>query len=115
MLFHGIHDVMHGPGEVMKIFQAQHWPGFLAYGLYLGELAAPLLILLGFLSRPASVLIAITMAVAVFTAYRHQFFSLNPYGGWAIEVNAFYFLTALAITCLGAGRFSVSRGKPPWD
>lgn len=116
MLFHGIHKVTHGPGGVIKMFEAQNWPGFLAYGLYLGELAAPLLILIGFFSRPAGGLIALTMLVAVYTAFRGQIFSVNSAtGAWAIEINAFYFLTGLAIACLGSGRYSVSKGRAPWD
>ena len=115
MLFHGVSDIMNGPGEVMKTFAAQGLPTFLAYGIYLGEFVAPLLILLGVLARPAGVLVAGTMMVAVATAHGAQIFSIDDYGAWQIEVNAFYFLTALAVTCLGSGRWSVSRGRFPWD
>ena len=115
MLFHGISDILHGPGEVMKTFAASGLPTFLAYGVYLGEFIAPLLILLGFLARPAGILVAGTMVVAVLTAHLGQIFSMDDYGAWQIEVNAFYFLTALAVTCLGSGRWSVSKGRFPWD
>ena len=115
MLFHGISDLLRGPGAVMEIFQSQGLPSFLAYGIYLGELVAPVLILLGALARPAGILVAGTMMVAVFTAHKGQFLALDQYGAWELEINAFYFLTALAVTCLGSGRWSVSRGRFPWD
>lgn len=115
MLFHGINDIRQGPGDVMKIFASANLPTFLAYGIYLGELVAPILILLGLGARISGILVAGTMAVAVYTAHRTQIFSVDNYGAWAIEINAFYFLTALAITCLGAGRWSLSKGRSPWD
>jgi putative oxidoreductase len=51
------------------------------------------------------------MVVAVFLALSSQVFALNPFGGWAIELNAFFFLGALAIALLGAGRFSTWQGR----
>lgn len=115
MLFHGINDVIQGPGAVAEIFRSQGVPAFLAYGIYLGELVAPLLILAGVFARISGILVAGTMGVAVFTAHRAEFFSVDQYGAWQIEINAFYFLTALAITCLGAGRWGIAKGRFPWD
>jgi putative oxidoreductase len=39
-------------------------PGFIAYGVLIGEVVAPILIILGFLTRPAALVLAFTMVVA---------------------------------------------------
>jgi putative oxidoreductase len=89
MLFHGVSDILKGPGEVMKIFAAQGLPTFFAYGIYLGELIAPVLILIGFLARPAGILVAGTMIVAVLTAHMSQIFAMDDYGALVGLAGAF--------------------------
>jgi putative oxidoreductase len=53
-------------------------------------LVAPLLILAGVLTRLASLAVAGTMVMAVFLALESQVFALNQFGGWAVELNAFF-------------------------
>jgi putative oxidoreductase len=48
-------------------------------------------------------------------AHRDIAFLRNDFGGWMIELNIFFLFSALAIFFLGAGRWSVSRGKGKWD
>lgn len=115
MLFHGIHKVRHGVDWMFPMLEAKGLPTLMAYGSYFGELVAPLLILAGVLTRLSSLAVAGTMVMAVFLALSSQAFALTEHGGWAIELNAFFFLTALAITLLGPGRLSVQRGGPWWS
>jgi putative oxidoreductase len=115
MLFHGISKLMHGVDFVVKQFQEHGLPGALAYTAYLGEVVAPLLILVGFLTRPAALLVAITMTVAISLVHRGDVFKLGPAGGWALELQALYLLGALALCFLGAGKYSLSRGRGAWD
>ena len=37
--------------------------------------------------------------------------TINRGGGWGLELEAFYFLAAVAVFFLGPGRYSVSRAK----
>jgi putative oxidoreductase len=55
------------------------------------------------------------MVVAVMLAHSHDIGALGPGGGWKIELPALYFLGAVAVALLGAGRYSVSRGRGRWD
>jgi len=53
--------------------------------------------------------------LSVLIAHRDIMFSRNDFGGWMIELNALYFMTALAVFLAGSGKYSVSRGKGMWD
>jgi len=104
MLLHGIAKVIKGPAAINGMVAAAGFPEQLGYLVYVGELVAPLLLILGVLTRPAALVIAINMVVAVLLAHSKQLFSLNPAsGGWALELQGFFLFTALAIALLGPG------------
>jgi putative oxidoreductase len=114
MLFHGLHKVRHGVGWMLPLLEAKGLPALMAYGSYLGEVAAPLLILAGVLTRLSSLTVAGTMVMAVYLALAGQVFALTEHGGWAIELNAFFFLGASALALLGPGKLSAWRVRPWW-
>ena len=86
-------------------------PGFIAYGVLVGEVVAPCLLILGILTRPAALVLAFTMIVAWLMVGMGETGSLDKTGAWAIENLVYFFIGALAIACLGAGRFSVARNS----
>jgi putative oxidoreductase len=47
----------------------------------------------------------------VLLVHSAQLGELTRTGGWALELQGFYFFTAFAIALLGAGRFSVGGKK----
>jgi len=55
--------------------------------------------------------VAGTMVMAVYLAHGSQVFALNQFGGWAIELNVFFFLGSLSLILLGSGRFSTWQGR----
>ncbi len=113
MLFHGVAKVQHGidgPGSITEMVVAQGLPAELAWGVYVGEIVAPLLIVVGFLTRSAGLVLAFNMGVAVYLAHRADLFTVTEHGAWALELQGFYFFGALAVACLGAGKLSLR----PW-
>jgi putative oxidoreductase len=114
MLFHGVNKIRHGVDYMFPLLEAKGLPTFIAYGSYIGEVVAPLLILAGALARLASLFVAGTMVMAVYLALGSQVFALNQFGGWAIELNAFFFLGSITIILLGSGRFSVWQSRMWW-
>jgi len=111
ILFHGIAKVIHGVSRIGDMLAASHIPSFVAYGVYLGEVVAPLFIIVGLWTRVASLVVAINMIVAtVLVAYRNTF-AVQPTGAWALETEAFYLLTALVIFFIGTGHYSLSKEK----
>jgi putative oxidoreductase len=116
MLFHGVSKILTGLEPILEIVKANRLPEFVAYGVYLGEVVAPVFVLLGLWTRPAALVMAINMIVAVALEHRTQIFALDKMSGaWAIELPALYFLGSVAIVFLGAGRFSFFRRQGVLD
>jgi putative oxidoreductase len=107
LLFHGISKMHNGIGFIADMLAKAGLPAVFGYGVYIGEVVAPLFILAGLFTRPAALVIAINMIVAVLLAHTSMFFTTNETGGWALELQGMFFFSAVAIALLGAGRFSI--------
>lgn len=108
MLFHGLHKLFAGIDGISGMLIAKGLPGFIAYGVLVGEVIAPCLIILGILTRPAALVLAFTMIVAWLMVGINETWALDKTGAWAIESLVYFFIGALAVAFLGAGRFSVA-------
>lgn len=97
LLFHGWAKISGGVGWLVGVLEKTGVPGFFAYAVYLGEVLAPLLLLAGLFVVPAALLVMINMAVAVVLMHQSQLLTLNASGGWALELQAFYFTAALVV------------------
>lgn len=113
MLFHGLHKLFAGIDGISGMLIAKGLPGFIAYGVLVGEVIAPCLIILGILTRPAALVLAFTMIVAWLMVGMNETWELDKTGAWAIESLVYFFIGALAVAFLGAGRFSVA-GNSAW-
>jgi putative oxidoreductase len=109
MLFHGIHKMLHGIDGIKALVAGSGLPQFFAYGIFLGEVVAPLMILAGFYSRAAALLMAFTMLNAIFLAHGGEIFSLGKHGAPAIELPLLYLLLSIAVALFGPGKFSINR------
>lgn len=107
ILFHGVSKIMGGIGPITGMVAKVGMPPALGYLVFIGEVLAPLLVLVGAWTRPAAFIIAINMVVAVLLAHTTQFFSVSKTGGWALELQAMYFISAIVVALLGGGRFGV--------
>ena len=116
LVFHGYAKILSGVEWLKGPLAQIGLPGFLAYGVYLGEFVAPIMVIIGFRTRMAAPVIVINMVMAILLAHRHQVFSVNPAGGgWSIELDALILLGALALFFLGGGKFGIQGGKSVWD
>lgn len=113
MLFHGLHKLFDGIDGISNMLIAKGLPGFIAYGVLVGEVIAPCLIVLGILTRPAALVLALTMVVAWLMVGTGKTWQLDAVGAWAIESLVYFFIGALAVAFLGARRFSVA-GNSAW-
>lgn len=107
ILFHGVSKIMGGIGPITGMVAKVGMPPALGYLVFIGEVLAPLLVLVGAWTRPAALIIAINMVVAVLLAHTTQFFSVAKTGGWALELQAMYFIAAICVMLQGGGRFGV--------
>jgi putative oxidoreductase len=111
MLPHGISKLMKGVDGIAGLFASKGIPGFFAYGAYIGEIIAPILVLLGFFARISALVITGTILVAVAVAHPDEIFTLTRTGAWGIELQAFYIFGGVAIALLGAGSYSLDAKK----
>jgi putative oxidoreductase len=116
LVLHGIAKVRGGVGFIEELLANAGLPAFIAYGVYLAEILAPVLLILGVFTRPAALVIVFDMVMAMTLALRDQIGTIKEQGGgWAVELEMFFLLASLAIACLGSGRFALSRGLGRWD
>ena len=114
MLFHGYHKLTSGIDGIVNMVSETGLPGFLAYLVFLGELIAPLLMIVGYRTKLAGLFIALTMVIAIFLGHPNEFFQLGKHGNWALEINGLYLFGSLSILLLGGGKFSLSSSSK-WD
>ena len=95
------------PEFLVSALSARGLPSVLAYGVYLGEIVGPILIIIGVWTRLGALLIVANMIVAVLVAHTGDLFHINKQGGYALELQAMYLFVAIALAFTGAGRLSV--------
>lgn len=115
LLFHGIHKVFVEIDHVKLIVKNAGMPEFIAYGNIIGEFVAPIFVLLGYKTRIAALIIAFNMLMSIVIGHPDIAFSINDYGGWMIETNMLYLMTAVVLFFSGAGKYSLSKGVGKWD
>ncbi len=114
MLLHGINKIIHGIEYIKGLVSGHGLPIFISYGIYIGEVIAPILILIGFRTRLASLALVITCICIILFGHAQEVFSLNAHGGLAIELVAIYLFTSLGLFFTGGGKMSLST-KNQWD
>lgn len=111
MLLHGVAKISNGLGGIEAVLAAQNLPSWIAYGVYVGEIIAPLFMIVGYYTRLASLVFVVNMIVAVALVHPNDIFVLTNTGGWAIEMQGLYILGALTLVFTGAGKYAISSNK----
>lgn len=109
ILLHGIAKVRSGLDPIAGMLQAHGLPVYLAYGALVGEVLAPLLLILGLYARIGAALVVVNMAFAFALAHMGQVMQLNEQGGWALELQGMFLATALALLLLGPGKYAINQ------
>lgn len=107
ILFHGWAKLKHGIGAIDAMLAMRGLPGFLAWGVYVGEVLAPLLIILGVYTRLGGALIAVNMLFALLLAHSGHFSLFTSSGGWRLELQFMFLAASFAILMMGAGRYAL--------
>jgi putative oxidoreductase len=115
ILLHGIAKLPPPPRDIAGMLAQANLPAALAWGVYVGEIVAPLLLILGVWTRLAAIVIVVNMIVAVLMAHAGDLFTLGPQGGYALELQAMFLFVALALAFTGAGRLSVGGRYGPMN
>lgn len=109
VLLHGIAKIRGGIGFITGSVAAAGLPAFFAYAVYIGEVLAPLMVILGWYSRIGAGLIAINMLFAIGLVHGGELGAFGKSGGWALELQGMFLFTAIALALLGPGRFGLNQ------
>ena len=109
ILLHGIGKLVGGIGGIEGMLQGAGLPGILAYGVYIGEIVAPIMVIIGLFARVGAGIIFVNMLFAIVLAHSSEIFALTNNFGWAIELQGMYLFAALALMLMGPGRFAINQ------
>ena len=115
VLLHGVGKLPPPPEFLVTELGQRGLPSILAYGVYLGEIVGPILIIVGIWTRVGALLIVANMVVAILMAHAGDLFKINQQGGYELELQAMYLFTAVALALTGAGRYSVGGRYGPFN
>lgn len=115
MFFHGLAKLLHGHEGIKNALIKHNLPEFLWIGVPISEFIAPILIILGVLTRISSLLIAFVMLFAIYLVIGvDNAFSFGPNGGLNSELNLYFILGGLALFFTGPGKYVVSKTRNNW-
>jgi len=115
ILLHGLGKLDGGVGWLVGMLQSRGLPGFLAYCVYIGEVLAPILLILGLWTRVGGLLVVINMLFAFGLVHMADLFVIGKSGGWALELQGMYLFGGIAIMLLGAGAYSLGGRNGRWN
>jgi len=108
MLLHGIHKLYGGIDGIKHLINSSGIPEIVAYGIYVGEVIAPIFLILGLYSRLSAFMIALSMGFAIFLAHGSSIFVLShKSGGLLIELPLIYLISSITIVFIGGGKYSL--------
>lgn len=114
MLIYGISKLNFGIEYINGLLDQYGLPTFLGYGVFVGELIAPILIIFGFRTKLAGLVFAINCFVAILMDRLPYVLNLNEHGGWAIGLIFIYMMFGVAMFFMGAGKYALSINNK-WD
>lgn len=110
VLMHGIFKIYNGIDGVKKILTNASIAEFVSYGVYIGEVVAPVLIIMGIFSRVGAFLLLCTCCVILYTAFSTDLLALNSKtGGFSAELVYLYISGAICILFCGSGKYAIIK------
>ncbi|WP_322996383.1 DoxX family protein [Castellaniella sp.] len=106
ILLHGL-SKLGGVDWISGMLQSHGLPGFIAYGVYIGEILAPVLLIIGIWARIGALVVAINMLFVIGLVHMNELFTLGKSGAWALELQGMFLFGAIAVALLGAGGYSL--------
>jgi putative oxidoreductase len=109
IMMHGMSMLLvRGVGVIEGELEAVGIPGFIAYGVFIGQIVAPLMMIAGFYARAGALVVAFTMVVAILLVHSDHMFVLTPNGGFQIELQYLFLLGAISVMLMGPGRYAIN-------
>ena len=110
LFMHGFAKILHGVGGVKSILTKAGLPEIMAYGSYVGEIIAPIMIILGIFSRIGALLV-IGTSLTIMYAYHGlgNLLELANVGGFKAEILYLYIALSLCVIFNGSGKHAIRK------
>ena len=110
LFMHSFAKILHGIGDVKSILTKAGLPEVMAYGSYVGEVIAPIMIILGIFSRIGALLV-IGTSLTIIYAYHGlgNLLELTNVGGFKAEILYLYIALSLCIIFNGSGKYAIRK------
>ena len=110
ILLHGISKLRNGIDWLDGALVNAGLPVFLKYGVYVGEVLAPLAVIAGWYSRIGAWLIAVNMLFAFGLAHGARALrDRTSRAPWRSKLQYMFFFSAIALALIGPGRYAVNQ------
>ena len=114
LFLHGVHKISNGLENQMQLLSSNGIPGQLMYFVYISEVAAPVLLLMGIFTRISALTIIMTMITIIYVI-PVPLLGLDKHGASLIELQLFYLLIPVALFFTGPGRYRLTNtGAKHW-
>jgi len=110
LLLHGIHKMLHGFDGVRGALVKNGLTELLWIGCFVGEIIAPICLILGIFTRISALLVVVVMIFSLYLVFGMAAFELNSKTGALVtEANFLFLFSALALYFIGGGRYSLYK------
>lgn len=109
MLFHGYAKIKYGIDFLEGLMKNNGLPSLIAYLVFLGEILAPIMLIIGYKTRFAATIIIFTMLTAIYLVHMDDLTALTKVGSLKLESIYFFIFSSFALIFLGPGRYSFDR------
>jgi putative oxidoreductase len=106
---HGYAKLKYGTSFIESLLEKNNFPQYFVYGVYIGEVVAPIFIIIGYYTKTFATVIITTMLFAIYLAHPTQIFEISKHGGLELELQYFYIFSSLLIIILGPGKYSIDK------
>lgn len=110
IILHGIHKLINGVDWLDGVLQAAGLPVWFKYGVYVGEVIAPIAVIAGYYARIGAWLIAVSMLFAIGLVHWNELFLFEQQSGaLVLEKQYMFFFSAIALALIGPGRYAFNQ------
>lgn len=108
-LLHGIGQLANGDGGLEGMVLSAGLSGPLAYGVFLGEVLGPVLLLIGWYARIGALLMALSTIFAILPLDLKALIALDWLDEWALGLQGIFLLTTTALALTGPGEYAINE------
>jgi putative oxidoreductase len=109
VLLHGVAKIKSGVGFLTPMVHGIGLPPWVAYGVYVGEVLGPVMVILGVFARTGAFFIFANMVFAVVLMHRPDLLSMSKQGGYVLELQAMFLFSALALVFMTPGSYAMTK------